>query len=179
LDLQYIDGSQSKTLLTAPSGALLRVNAKISYVRVAPGIGYRVFRGNVYGVPVSADARAGFAYFTHTQTLKGEGSLTGEVSNDGDFIQPWLGGRVDIVPAPRWRIEIGALGQGLGVDGGSWGWGASIIGSYAFNRWGAVDAGFRALSTDRTQGSRGTPDADKRSLSITAYGPIIGVSFRF
>jgi hypothetical protein len=179
MDLQYINASQSKTLLTTASGAVLRVNAKASYVRIAPGVGYQVFTGDIHGVPVSADARAGFAYFTHSQTLKGEGSLTGEVSDDGDFIQPWLGGRVDIILAPRWRIEIGALTQGLGVSGGSWGWGTSVIGSYAFSDRFAADAGFRALSTDRTQGSRDTPGASNRSLSITAYGPVLGVSFRF
>lgn len=172
LDLQYINASQSKTLLTTANGAVLRVNAKVSYVRIAPGFGYRVFTGNIHGVPVSADARIGFAYFTHSQTLKGEGSLTGEVSNDGDFIQPWLGGRVDIILTPRWRIEVGALTQGLGVSGGSWGWGASLIGSYAFSDWFAANAGFRALSADRTQ-------ASNRSLSLTAYGPVLGVSLRF
>jgi len=90
-----------------------------------------------------------------------------------------VGGRVDIVLAPSWRIEVSALAQGLGVSGGSWGWGASIIGSYAFNDWFAADAGFRALATDRTSGNRDNPDASERSLSLTGYRPVVGASFRF
>jgi hypothetical protein len=175
MDLQYVNGSESKTLLTTANETALRVNTEVSYVRIAPGVGYQVFTNDVLGVPVSADARAGFAYFTHSQTLKGEGNLTGEVSDDSNFVQPWLGGRIDIIPAPHWRIEIGTHAQGLGVNGGSWGWGVSIIGSYAFTDRFAADLGFRALSIE----SGNISGASARRLSITAYGPVLGVSFRF
>jgi outer membrane protein OmpA-like peptidoglycan-associated protein len=111
--------------------------------------------------------------------LQGEGNLTGEVSGSGNFIQPWLGTRIDFIPAPNWRIEVAGLVQGMGVDNGSWGWGASAIISYAINGWFDVDAGYRALNSERNQGNRDTPGAAKRSLDLTAYGPVFGVSFRF
>jgi OOP family OmpA-OmpF porin len=146
-------------------------------VRIAPGLGYQVYGGDVLGIPTSIDARVGFAYFAHWENLQGEGNLTGEVKNDGDFLQPWFGTRIDFIPAPNWRLELTAIAQGLGVSGGSWGWGASATLSYAVTDWFAVNAGYRALNTERT-GDRNLPDSSKRSLDLTAYGPVIGMSFR-
>ena len=179
IDIQYVDASQSKTLFTDPNGGIARVNASVSLVRVAPGIGYQVYSGTVFGIDTSADARVGFSYFSTSQTLKGEGNLTGEASDNGSFAQPWLGGRISFIPAPRWRVELGALAQGFGVDGGSWGWGASFIGSYAIAKWVTLNLGFRALDTERTHGNRDTLAASRRSLSLLTYGPIMGVGFRF
>jgi hypothetical protein len=56
IDIQYVDASQSKTVFTGPNGTVLRINASSSLVRVAPGIGYQVYSGEVSGIPVSADA---------------------------------------------------------------------------------------------------------------------------
>jgi hypothetical protein len=179
LDLQYVYGSQSNDLPSGPRGGSNRIYASVSYVRVAPGIGYEVYTGNVDGVPVSVDVRVGFAYFVHSEKLKGEEDLTGQVTGSGDFVQPWFGGRLDIIPAPQWRIELGALAQGLGVSGGSWGWGASLIGAYAFSDLFSADAGFRALGTDRNGGNLNTKAASNRTLSVTAYGPVFGVTLRF
>jgi hypothetical protein len=179
IDIQYIDASESKTLFTGPNGGVARVNASASLVRVAPGVGYQVYSGQLFGIATSADARVGFAYFSSSQSLKGEADLTGETSSNDSFVQPWLGGRLSFIPAPRWRVELGALAQGFGVDGGSWGWGASLIGSYAMTKWATLNLGFRALDTERTHGDRDTLAASRRSLSLTAYGPIAGVGFRF
>jgi len=179
LDIQYVDASQSKTFFTGPRGVVLRANASTSLVRVAPGVGYQVYSGDIYGVPVSADARVGFAYFSTSSSLKGEASLHGEVSNSSSFAQPWIGARFSIIPAPRWRVELGALLQGLGVDGGSMGWGASLIASYAMTDWAAISLGFRALSSERDIGNDNGRVSGQRSLLLTAYGPVLGVSFRF
>jgi outer membrane protein OmpA-like peptidoglycan-associated protein len=169
-DLQYINAFGSKTLFTTPRGGLGRVRLNASYVRIAPGLGYQVYSGGVLGVPTSVDARAGFAYFEHWENLNGEGILTGRVSGNGDFIQPWLGTRVDFIPSPRWKIELAGLAQGFGIDGGSWGWGASAILSYAVSSWFDTDIGYRALRTQRFGAGR--------SLNLTAYGPVVGFSFR-
>ena len=169
-DLQYLNAFGSKTLFTTPRGGLGRVRLNASYVRIAPGLGYQVYSGDVLGVPTSVDARAGFAYFEHWENLNGEGILTGRVSGTGSFIQPWLGARIDFIPSPRWKIELAGLGQGFGVDGGSWGWGASAILSYAVSDWFDTDIGYRAIRTQRLGGDR--------SLNLTAYGPVVGFSFR-
>ncbi len=178
VDLQYVSAFKSQTLGTTPAGGLLRVRLNASYVRVAPGLGYQVYSGDALGIPTSVDARVGFAYFTHWQNIKGEGVLTGEVGNHGDFIQPWIGTRIDFIPAPNWRIELTAMAQGLGVSGGTWGWGASAMLSYAINDWFALDAGYRALNSERLNGNRDTPGATSRTLNLTTYGPVVGMTFR-
>jgi hypothetical protein len=179
IDIQYVNASASKTFFTGPNGFTLRLHASTSLVRVAPGAGYQVFSGELAGVPVSADARVGFAYFATSSRLKGEESLSGDVSGSSSFWQPWIGGRFTVVPAPRWRVELGVLLQGLGVDGGSLGWGASLIGSYAFTDWAAANFGVRALASRRDIGDDNQRISGQRSISLTAYGPVAGVSFRF
>lgn len=179
LDLQYLSVSQSQTLFTAAQGGEVRVNSALQLLRVAPGVGYQVYAGNVYGIPTSADARVGFAYTTTWQSYTGEGVLAGRSSsNNPDFIQPWLGGRVDFIPAPRWRIELSALVQGLGVDGGSWGWGATGGISYAVNEWVSVNLAARGLRTQRFGLGR-SAFGQQRSINLITYGPLIGIGIRF
>lgn len=178
-DLQYVDGFGSKTLSVNPNGSENRVRINASYVRIAPGLGYQLYSGDVFGLPTSVDARAGFAYFAQWKNMQGEGNLVGEIGNSGNFIQPWLGTRIDFVPSQNWRLELTGMVQGMGVDNGSWGWGAAAILSYAVTDWFDVDAGYSALNSERNQGNSNLPGASKRSLDITAYGPVFGVSLRF
>lgn len=179
MDLQYLSVSQSKDLPSGPLGFSLRVKSALQVLRVAPGIGYQVYAGNVGGVPTSIDARAGFAYFATWQSYTGEEDLAGRsASKNTDFIQPWLGTRIDFIVAPRWRIELGGLVQGFGVDGGSWGWGASGGVSYAVNDLVSVAVGARALNTERFGLGR-TAFGMRRSMNLTTYGIILGVGFRF
>ena len=179
MDIQYIDGSTSSTLATGRFGRVYRVNTGLSLVRVAPGLGYKVYSGDAVGVPVMVDARVGFAYLSTDTTLTGEGPLGGGGTSDNNFVQPWLGLRATFVPAPRWRVELAGLVQGLGVENGSWGWGASVVGSYALTRLIDLDLGFRALANDRGKGSTDLSGSDGRSFSTTAYGPVAGITFRF
>jgi outer membrane protein OmpA-like peptidoglycan-associated protein len=179
VDLQYVSAFGSKTIFTHPDGSIDRLHVDASYVRIAPGLGYQVYSGDVFSIPTSVDARAGFAYFANWKKLQGEGDLTGGIGNSGNFVQPWVGTRIDFIPAPSWRIELTAMVQGFGVDNGSWGWGASAIVSYAVSSWFDVNAGYRALNSERNQGNLDTPGSAKRSLDLTAYGPVVGFSLRF
>src|SRR5271165_5373273 len=179
MDIQYLSVSQSSDLPSGPLGRDLRVKAGLQLLRVAPGLGYQVYAGNVYGVPTSVDARAGFSFFANWQSYTGEEDLAGRsTSSNPTFVQPWLGTRADFILSPHWRIELGGLVQGFGVDGGSWGWGAGGSVSYAVNDWFSVIAAARALDTERFGLGRNTLGV-RRSLHITTYGPIIGVGFRF
>ena len=179
MDLQYVSVSQSQDLPSGPLGGSFRIKSALQLLRVAPGVGYQVYAGNVYGIPTSVDARVGFSFFTTWQSYTGEEDLAGRSSsNNTSFVQPWLGLRADFIPAPRWRIELGGLVQGFGVDGGSWGWGASGAISYAVNEWFSVNLAARALNTERL-GFGGDTLGVRRSLHITTYGPIFGVGFRF
>jgi hypothetical protein len=180
MDLQYIDGSQSSAAATGRNGRVFQVNTGLSLARVAPGFGYTVYSGAVLGVPTMVDARIGFAYLVASTTLTGEAILSGSGgTSDTSFVQPWFGGRVTFVPTPRWRVEFAAIAQGLGVENGSWGWGASLIGSYALTSWATLSLGFRALNTQRAQGPGDLRRSDDRAFSMTAYGPVAGVGFRF
>jgi hypothetical protein len=83
----------------------------------------------------------------------------------GCIVQPSIGARLSVIPSPRWRVELGALLQGLGVDGGSFGWGAPLIGSYALTDYAALGLGFRALASRRDISNGNSPGTGRRSLS--------------
>ena len=178
VDIQWVDGSQGKTTSPGPGGNVGHLSLSASYVRVAPGFGYEVWNGALGGLPLTVDARVGFAYFSWSAKATSLLDPVG-VSPSGTFVQPWLGFRASLYPAERWRVELAALGQGFGVSGGSWGWGSSLIGTYSFNSWFDVNLGFRALSSTRYDANAGPLDAGQRSFQFTAYGPIAGVGFRF
>jgi hypothetical protein len=179
IDMQYLSVSESQTLFTGPRGDVFRVNTAVQLTRVAPGVGYQVYTGAIGGIPVSFDARAGFAFLTTSQTYTGEAALTGlSSSNNTSFVQPWLGGRADFILTPQWRIELGAQVSGFGVSGGAWGWGASGAVSYAVNDWCTLNLGARAIETERF-GDSNTAAGSRRSLSLVVYGPLFGVGFRF
>jgi hypothetical protein len=178
LDFQWVDASQGTTAGPDRNGRTAHLSASASYVRVAPGLGYQVYNGALGSMPVTVDARAGFAWFSWSTKVSSEFDPVG-VSPGGSFIQPWLGFRVSVFPADRWRVELAALGQGFGVSGGSWGWGTSLIGTYSFNSWFDANLGFRALNSTRNDSNAGLFGTRQRSLDFTAYGPVLGVGFRF
>lgn len=183
LNIDYLSASETKRLPPGPLGLIGRsLNVSTSLVRVAPGFGYEVYRGTVGTVPTTLDGLIGFSYFTHSTTLdlsrfgpRGRPLLVSTLSNSGDFVQPWLGFRASIYPWPRWRFQLQASVQGLGVDGGSWGWGAGLFATWAATHWLNLIAGFNALNSQGRSGS----GAAIKSISFTEYGPLIGLSFTF
>src|SRR5271163_481553 len=50
LDLQYLSVSQSETLFTTAQGGEVRLKSALQMLRVAPGVGYQVYAGNVSGL---------------------------------------------------------------------------------------------------------------------------------
>lgn len=179
-DLDYISVNQSTDVPALTVGRTNRVNVSASLVRFAPGLGVEAYRGEIGGLQTIIDVRAGFAVFASEQAIKGEGDLQGQGHSGSDSsIQPWLGVRATFIPSPRWRVMINAIYQGMGVDGGAQGWGATAIASYAVTDWMDVSLGFRALDTTRAKGPGDLLGSDRRSFSILAYGPLLGVGFRF
>jgi len=175
LDLDWVSASGTKEVI-GPLGNWRGLTSSVTLFRTAPGVGYEVFKGEVGGIPVTADARVGFAVFSWTEKLTSEIFPTG-VNTNGTFVQPWLGTRVSFYPGTDWRIEIGALGQGFGVDNGSWGWGASAMVAYSVTSRMDVTGGFRAINTSRN--NPGALGVETRKLDVTSYGPLVGVGFRF
>jgi hypothetical protein len=183
IDIDYVAASKTEGLGVGPAGVIGRtLDLSTSLVRVAPGFGYEVFKGGLGAMPATLDAQAGFAYFSSSTTLDlsrfgpAGGALPGStVSSDTSFVQPWLGVRAAIYPWPRWRFELSALVQGLGVSGGSWGWGAGAYATWAATKWLNLVGGFRALNSTENESSSGVI----RSISVTLYGPLVGLDFTF
>ena len=179
IDIQYVSARQSRTLPPDILGRSRSVTESGSLTRVAPGIGLTAASGEIAGIPAMLDMRAGVAWFQWDAKVEANRDLFGGASAGDTFIQPWLGTRASFFPTPRWRVELAGMVQGLGLDGGSWGWGASALASYAITDWVNVTLGYRALDSSRAEGTGQYPLPDRRSLSLLAYGPFIGFGFRF
>lgn len=183
INIDYLAASQTKGLPPGPFGLIGRsLDISTSMVRVAPGFGYEVYRGALGPVPATLDARIGFSYFTQSTTLdlsrfgpRGRPLFVSRLDNSSSFVQPWLGLRASVYPWPRWRFQLMASVQGLGVDGGAWGWDAGVYASWAATKWLNLVAGFNALNSQ----GRGGSGAVIRSINFTEYGPVLGLSFTF
>jgi hypothetical protein len=179
LDIDWITASQGKNPFIPALGRTANLSVSATVLRIAPGFGYKIYTGELGAMPFTVDARAGFAVFDWSAKIGSEGNLLGGVSDSSSFVQPWLGTRLSLYPAAKWRIELAALGQGFGVGGGSWGWGASALVSYAITDWIAITGGYRALRSSRSEESPRSILPATRSLDLLAYGPILGIAFRF
>lgn len=183
LNIDYLSVSQTKGLPPGPLELIGRsLDISTSMVRVAPGFGYEVYRGALGPVPATLDARVGFSYFTQSTTLdltrfgpQGQPFLQSALDKGSDFVQPWLGFRASVYPWPRWRFQLMASVQGLGVDSGAWGWSAGAFATWAATKWFNLIAGFNALNSQGRSGS----GAVIHSISFTEYGPVLGFSFTF
>ena len=176
LDFQWIDVFHKSTIQATATGPGGTVKDTVSLVRVAPGLGYQVYSGALAGIPTTFDARAGLAVLTWDFSAKIEELPFSRVDVSDTFVQPWAGFRADFYPWTNWRFEVSALAQGFGVNGGSWGWGASALVSYSITRWLDVTGGFRALNS-KGRGNGSGPF--RRSIDVTAYGPVLGFGIRF
>ncbi len=177
LNVQWVTGGAGKTVV-GPRGTQVQTHTDASLIRITPGFGYEVARGSIGSIPATLDARVGFAWFHWSSTINTAGYPQG-VSGGGSFVQPWVGLRGRIFPAPRWRVELDAVGQGFGVGGGSWGWATSLLVSYAITDSIALTAGASAVKTSRIQGNTNPTGTGRRTFDILAYGPVFGVTFRF
>ena len=176
LDFQWIDAFHKSTVQATATGPGGTLKDTVSLVRVAPGLGYQVYSGALAGIPTTVDARAGFSVLAWDVSAKIEELPFSGVSVSHSFVQPWAGFRADFYPWTDWRFELAATAEGFGVSGGVWGWGASALVSYSINSWLDVTGGIRALSS-RGRGNGSGPF--RRSIDITAYGPLVGFGFRF
>ena len=176
LDFAWVEVASNNKFTSGPLGNTIGITASASMVRVAPGFGYEVVNSAVAGMPFTVDARAGFAFFHWDASISsGPPSLNGNSS----FVQPWLGGRLAVYPAPLWRVTVDAAAQGFGVAGGSWGWAADFLVAYGVTDWMDVTGGFRALKSSRNEDDKGPAGNGKRIFDMLAYGPVLGVGFRF
>jgi hypothetical protein len=182
IDIQYVSVSVNTGLPALVPGVTRNLDLDVSLVRIAPGIGYQLYNGNMGSSPATLDGRVGFSWLQTDESLKL--SQTGPAGNtrisdlsvSNGFVQPWVGLEGAIYPSAHWRLELGVMVQGFGVSDGSWGWGASALATWAANDWLNLTFGYRALNTER----EAPQSAVIRSLpNLTSYGPVAGIGFSF
>ncbi len=176
LDIQWIDAFHKSTVQPVPGGPGGTLKDTVTLFRIAPGLGYQIYSGALAGIPTTVDARVGFSVLSWDASAKIEETPLSGVSVSRSFVQPWAGFRASFYPWTDWRVELAAMGEGFGVDGGVWGWGASALVSYSITNWLDVTGGIRALGTSGRGNGSGV---FKRSIDLVAYGPLIGFGFRF
>jgi hypothetical protein len=161
-------------ILPGGTGATLNNHLRVFYIQ--PGIGYRVLPNSSLS-DVSLDLRAGFSYSDVSVSASFAKDRFGGVTRTSDFIQPWIGERLDYYPTPKWRLENTFALTGLGVSGGAVGWNARAGVSYLVAKWFDVSAGYFASQTYKNQTDG--PNGEVRNLNLMQYGPYMAVGFRF
>lgn len=176
IDTQWIDAFHKSSVQADANGPGGTLKDTLRVFRIAPGLGYQIYSGAVAGMPTTVDGRVGFSVLAWDVSAKIEESPFSGTSASKSFAQPWVGFRVDFYPWRDWRFEVGAMGEGFGVNGGVWGWGTSALASYSITSWLDVTGGIRALASS---GRGNSSETIKRSIDFTAYGPLLGFGVRF
>jgi hypothetical protein len=161
-------------ILPGGKGAVL--NNHLSVFFISPGIGYRILPTNSTS-KLSMDLRAGFTYNTIDVSAAFQQDRFGGFSRSRDFVQPWIGERMDYYPSPKWRLENTFAINGLGVDGGAIGWTGRVSGSYLVSKWFDVSLGYQGSQTIRNQTA--ARNGANNNLNLLNYGPYMAVGFRF
>ena len=100
--------------------------------------------------------------------------LTLDADKTRDWVDPFVGGRVQWRPAPNWilgfRTDVGGftLSSDVAVN-------LNAEVAYRINRWLLINAGYRALYTDYETGS----GKDKFAFNMWIHGPWTGVVLEF
>ncbi len=110
LDFDWVEATSNNKFVSGPLGNTIGITAGASMVRVSPGLGYQFLNSTVADMPVTVDARAGFAFFHWDATIA---SGTPSLNGNSSFVQPWLGGRLAVYPAPQWRVTLDAAVPGI------------------------------------------------------------------
>jgi hypothetical protein len=174
VNIEYVAVHSSEFIAPIlPGGTGATLNSHLSVFYISPGIGYRVASTS----DLSLDARVGFSYTTVSVSAAFAKDRLGGISHSSDFIQPWIGERLDYFPSPKWRLENTFALTGLGVAGGEVGWNARVGVSYLVSKWFDVSAGYLASQTfrDETAG----PNGANNNVNLMQYGPYVAAGFRF
>ena len=157
-DVIYMDLEASKGTASASAQQWL----------VQPMLGYRLCS--------YFELTAGTRYNNLDASLKGTGPLGNlrSVSDTADWWDPVIGGRVSVPLFKKLSFEIMGDVGGFGVGSDST-WQAQPLLNWRFTKWGSVQAGYRWLYTDYSQGS-GT---SQFRYNILTQGPQVGFTMHF
>lgn len=171
----YVAVSATKPVMPLPRGPTALVNSKVSLFLIAPGVGYRVVRATPTN-PFSMDVRAGFAYNDVSADANFQGSrLARSGSHSSNFVQPWIGERMNYIISPKWRIDHTFALTGLGVDGVV-GYNGNIGLAYLVSSGFDLSAGYAVDQINRNNTGR---TGLNNSVSLFEYGPYVAAGFRF
>jgi len=167
LDLLWIRLEADKAL-PFPSLGATSANIKGTEFLLTPKIGVRVINEE----KIKIDAVAGFRYWYLGENLKFNPSLLGlNFSGSQDFVDPVLGGRIQLALSPK--IVVNILG-----DVGGWDTGshleyqvAGVLGYKIKPKW-TLQAGYRYLYVDYRNG-RGVV------FNVTTSGVVVGFTRTF
>jgi hypothetical protein len=175
VNLLYVAVSASKPVMPLPRGPTAVVKSKVSLFLISPGVGYRVVRATAAN-PFSMDVRAGFTYDDFNANANFQGSrLALSGSHSSDFVQPWVGERMNYIISPKWRIDHTFALTGLGVDGVV-GYNGNVGLSYLVSSGFDLSAGYAVDQINRNNTGR---TGLNNSVSLFEYGPYVAAGFRF
>jgi hypothetical protein len=166
LDVLWIRLEDDKALpFPGTLGGPTSANIKATEFLLTPKIGYRVINEE----RIKVDALAGFRFWYLGENLKFNPSLLGlNFSGSQDFVDPVVGGRIQVALSPK--IAINILGDVGGWDTGSqleYQWGALL--GYKIKPRLALQVGYRYLNVDY-HGSRGIV------FNATTAGVLLGAT---
>ena len=177
VNIEYVALSSSEFVgPILPGGTGGTLNEHLSLFYISPGIGYRVLPTSTTS-KLSLDVRAGFSYSEVSVSAAFARDRFGGVSHSTNFLQPWIGERIDYYPSPKWRLENSFAITGLGVDGGAVGWNGRVGVSYLISSGFDVSAGYLGSQTFRNKTAG--PNGENNNLNLLQYGPYMAVGFRF
>jgi hypothetical protein len=167
IDILWIRLEDDKAL-PFPRLSAISANMKATEFLLTPKIGFRVINEE----KIKIDALAGFRYWYLGENLKFNPSLLGlNFSGSQDFVDPVVGGRIQVALSPK--IVVNILG-----DVGGWDTGshleyqvAGVLGYRIKPKW-TLQAGYRYLNIDKTS-SRGLV------FNATTAGVVFGMTRTF
>ena len=122
------------------------------------------------------DVRAGFSYDDVNANANFQGSrLALSGSHSTNFVQPWVGERMNYIISPKWRIDHAFALTGLGVDGVV-GYNGNVGLSYLVSSGFDLSAGYAVDQINRNNTGR---TGLNNSVSLFEYGPYVAAGFRF
>jgi hypothetical protein len=144
------------------------VSADVQQWLVQPMLGYKICR--------YFEVTAGTRYNNLSAKIEGTGPLGNFRASSGtvEWWDPVFGGRASLPLFKTLSFEV--MGDVGGFDVGSkLTWQAQPLLNWRFTNWGSVQAGYRWLSTDYSQGS----GANQFRYNILTQGPQLGFALSF
>ena len=183
-DLAYLKISDDKALAGAGGALTINLDVELEQTIAAGYIAYQVHERSWSSFPDNDNGFAldllGGARYNRVETKLGANAalfgLTGSAQRNRttDWVDPVIGVRATVVPAPNWRIMLWGDYGGFDVGAKStW----QLIGLAGYTLDSGVDliGGYRVYAFDYREGS----GSSRLDLDLTYSGPFAGVGIKF